>query len=63
MTQGKIEWCHADLNNVTPADASYGQQREILFTWDIIKRKTIAERRRLDQRNPSSLKPGLLFQI
>lgn len=55
--------CHAVLNNFTPADASYGQQRETLSSLDIIKWKTMAERRRLNQRNPSSLKSGLLVQI
>ena len=54
---------HESLNNVTPADVFYGRQREILSTRDITKRKTMAERRRLNQRNPSTLTPGSLIQV
>lgn len=54
---------HESLNNVTPADVFYGRQREILTARDIIKRKTMAERRRLNQRNPSTLTSGSLVQV
>ncbi len=54
---------HESLNNVTPADVFYGRQREILSTRDIIKRKTMAERRRLNLNNPSILNSGSLVQI
>jgi hypothetical protein len=54
---------HESLNNVTPADVFYGQQREILTARDIIKRKSMAERRRLNQRNPSMLTSGSSVQV
>jgi transposase InsO family protein len=54
---------HESLNNVTPADVFYGRQREILSTRNMIKRKTMAERRRLNQRNPSMLTSDSLVQV
>ncbi len=37
---------HESLNNVTPADVYFGQNREILTKRDQIKRKTLALRRK-----------------
>ncbi|HAK37361.1 MAG TPA: hypothetical protein DCM60_03810 [Nitrospina sp.] len=54
---------HESLNNVTPADVFYERQREILTTRDIIKRKSMAERRRLNQKKPSMLTSGSLVQV
>ncbi len=54
---------HKSLNNVTPADVFYGRQREILTARDIIKRKTMAERRRLNQKKLSMLTSGSLVQV
>ena len=57
------QWNHAALNNVTLTGATYGQQRGILSEGDIIKHKTMLERKRLNQRNPSSSKLGSIVQI
>ncbi len=54
---------HESLNNVTPADVFCGRQREILTARDIIKRKTMAERRRLNQKKLSMLTSGSLVQV
>jgi len=37
---------HESLNNVTPADVYYGRQDEILKRREIIKQKTIRQRRK-----------------
>ena len=44
-------------------DVFCGWHREILSARDIIKRKKMAERRRLNKRNPSILTSGSLVQI
>lgn len=41
---------HEALGNVTPADVFYGRQRDILTARDLVKRQTLAERRRLNLR-------------
>ena len=45
---------HEALNNVTPADVFYDRQRDILTARDIVKRKTLAERRKLNLRKEIS---------
>ncbi len=40
---------HESLNNLTPADVYYGRGQEILERRKMIKRKTMEERRRINQ--------------
>jgi len=54
---------HESLSNVTPSDVFYGRQREILSERDRIKRKTMAERRKRNRRNPSMLTSSSLVQV
>ena len=42
---------HESLNNLTPADVFYGRGQEILEQRDIIKRTTLATRRRMHYAN------------
>jgi putative transposase len=45
---------HEGLGNVTPADVYYGQREAILARRREVKRRTIEDRRRFNQRRPSS---------
>jgi putative transposase len=45
---------HEALGNVTPADVHYGQREAILTRKREVKRRTIEDRRRFNQRRPSS---------
>jgi len=40
---------HESLNNLTPVDVYYGRAQEILERRKLIKRKTMEERRRINQ--------------
>ena len=40
---------HESINNLTPADVYYGRGQEILERRKMIKRKTMEERRRINQ--------------
>lgn len=46
---------HESLDNVTPADAFAGRQEEVLSRREIIKQKTLIQRRKLNQQHYSML--------